>query len=279
VPDQSVDICGFRFFVDKLDSLGLSSSGIFEPETMAALGKLTKPGYRVLDIGANIGFFTAILSRLVGPKGRVYAIEPQKENFRLLKENTLNNGLENVDLYNVAVSESKGVASLFLSDWNGGMHRLYESVCCTEATESVTVVTVDSIVSNDKIDLIKIDIEGYEFFALKGAQKCLLRNPDICIVTEYCPLSAIEAGASPSSMLKYLESMNFRPMSLDGQLVSIDGLLEEAIRYEDYGSERLVLECSGKTNPQILEMAWEVARQLGCTRPILENLIFSRRGL
>ena len=273
---QSVEIDGFKLFIDELDSLGLVSTGVFEPETLAALERLTKPGFRVLDIGANIGFFSVHLSRLVGPEGLVLAIEPQQENFRLLEANIRINELKNVSSYKVAVGETEGTASLYLSDWNGGMHRLYESVCCTTAMESVPVTTVDLIVPDGKIDLIKIDIEGYEFYALKGAQKCLLRNPDIKIVTEYCALSAIEAGSSPLGMLQYLERMGFHASSLDGKPVDIEELKAESIKYENYGSERLVSECAGKTNPEILEIAVTAGAKLGCKRPVLENLLFSR---
>jgi FkbM family methyltransferase len=272
----SIEIDGFKYFTDELDSLGLASTGVFEPETLAALKKLTRPGFRVLDIGANIGFFTVQLSSMVGPAGSVLAIEPQKENFRLLEANVGINHLTNVRLYNVAVGDTEGTASLYLSDWNGGMHRLYASVCCTSAMESVPVTTVDLITANDKIDLIKIDIEGYEFFALKGAENCLQRNPDIKIITEYCALSAIEAGSSPLAMLQYLEGLGFHASSLEGIPVDLDALKAEAVKYEGYGYERLVAECSGKTNPEILEIAVAAGVMLGCKRPVLENLLFSR---
>ena len=211
-----VEFDGFKFFTDERDSLGLVSNGTFEPDTLAALKRLVQPGFRVLDIGANIGFFSVLLSKMVGPTGSVLAVEPQTENFRLLQENASVNHLTNLQLYNVAVGRSEGKASLYLSDWNGGMHRLYDSVCCTSETESVQLTTVDSIVANQKVDLIKIDIEGYEFFALEGAKNCLLQNPDIQIITEYCALTAMEAGSSPIAMLQYLDQFGFQPFSLEG---------------------------------------------------------------
>jgi FkbM family methyltransferase len=271
-----VEIDGFKYFTDEADSLGLVSNKIFEPETLSVLKKLTKPGFRVLDIGANIGFFTIQLSKMIGPEGFLIAIEPQKDNFQLLEKNVIANNLNNVRLCNVAVGKAEGIASLYLSDWNGGMHRLYESVCCTDELESVKLTTVDALVSNDRIDLIKIDIEGYEFFALEGAKKCLQQNKNIKIVAEYCALTSIEAGASPLAMLEYMESLGFSAYTLDGNLVDLENLKAEAIKYEEYGYRSLVSECSGKTNPEILEIAVSVAARLGCKRPVLENLLFSR---
>jgi FkbM family methyltransferase len=273
----SIEIDGFKYFTDAFDSLGLiSNKGVFEPETLAALKKLTQPGFRVLDIGANIGFFSVQLSKWVGAEGIVLAIEPQTENFRLLESNVRANHLTNVHLHHAAVGNRDGTASLFLSNWNGGMHRLYESVCCTSDTESVRITTVDSIVANQQIDLIKIDIEGYEFFALEGAKNCLQKNPHIKIISEYCALSAIEAGASPLAMLRYLEGLGFQAFSLDNIPVDLNVLKAEAVKYEDYGSQRLVSECLGKTNPEILDIAVAVGLRLGCKRPVLESLLFSR---
>lgn len=273
----NIDIDGFKFLTDKLDSLGLVANGAFEPETLAALKRLTQPGFTVLDVGANIGYFSVQLSKMVGPGGSVLAIEPQKDNFQLLQSNIAINHLTNVSAHNVAVGNAEGTASLYLSDWNGGMHRLYPSVCCTVDTEAVQLTTIDSIVANRPVDLIKIDIEGYELFALEGAKNCLLGNPRLQIITEYCAPTAIEAGASPLAMLQYLEELGFFPHSLEGAAISLDSLKTEAIKYQDYGYQRLVSECSGKTNPEILEIAVAISAKLGCERPVLENLLFYRR--
>jgi FkbM family methyltransferase len=273
---HTVALNGFDFVLDKIDSLGLASPSPFEPDTLQALEKLTKPGFRVLDIGANIGFFTAHLARLVGASGQVIAIEPNKENFALLRENVRRNHLTNAVLHNLAVGENDGNAALYLSDWNGGMHRMYESVCCTEAIETVQVSKVDNLVAGKKIDLIKIDIEGYEYFALKGARDCLIRNPHIKIVTEYCPASLMEAGASPLGFLEYLESLGLYPHALDSQALELPQLKDDAARYESYGHDRLVQQCAGKSNPEIIGIVTEIAATLGCRRPIIENLIFSQ---
>jgi len=276
VNNRNVEVNGFRLLIDQEDSLGLASGAIFEPDTLDALKRLTKTGDHVLDVGANIGYFTLVLASLVGPSGRVFAIEPQSENFRRLSENVHNNNLQNVSTSHIAVGESEGTSSLYLSNYNGGMHRLYKSVCCTDTSETVLVKTIDSIVQNTRISLIKIDIEGYEYFALKGASNCLANNPDINIVTEYCPASAIEAGASPLCFLEYLEQMQFKPATLYGEFVDLEELKDDARKYEGYGHERLIADCFGKDNTEILGIITSIANQIGCRRPILENLHFAR---
>ena len=145
-----IEIDGFRFLTDKLDSLGLKANGGFEPETLTALKRLTQPSFRVLDVGANIGYFSVQLSRMVGPGGSVLAIEPQEDNFQLLQSNIAVNHLINVSVHNVAVGNTEGTASLYLSDWNGGMHRLYPLVCSTVDTEAVHLATMDAIVANQR---------------------------------------------------------------------------------------------------------------------------------
>ena len=113
-------------------------------------------------------------------------------------------------------------------------------------------------------------------FALEGAKKCLIDNRGLQIITEYFAPTSIEAGASRMAMLQYLEGLGFFPHSLEGSPADLDTLKAEAVKYQDYGYQRLVSECAGKTNPEILEIAVAISAKLGCKRPVLENLLFSR---
>jgi len=81
----------------------------------------------VIDIGANIGYFTLLLSKQVGDKGKVFSFEVETENFKLLEKNVKENHIRNVMLENVAVSEKEGKIKLYLSNVQPGMHRFYSS--------------------------------------------------------------------------------------------------------------------------------------------------------
>ena len=267
---------GFKLRIDEMDSLGLGGGALFEPEVLAALRQWVRPGMTVVDIGANIGYFTVHLSRLVGAHGVVHAFEPEPVNFSILTENVDMNGLTNVRLHRAAVGKERGDASLHTSDFNGGMHRLYASVCCSGPSVNVPVLRLDDLLVGAKVDLIKIDIEGYEESALRGAENCLRENANLKIISEYCPASMLEAGGKPREFIDYLRGLGLMPRQMDGTAIDIAELVEDARKYEDFDHDSFLIDCKGKTNPQILEGVMNFAAKLGCIRPVIENLLFSR---
>lgn len=271
-----VNVDAFSFAIDAMDSLGLGQGHPFEPDILVALQRLVRRGDTVVDIGANIGYFTAHLARLVGAGGCVHAFEPDPANFALLAENMRANNLSPVQLHQAALGAQAGKATLHISEYNGGMHRLYESVCCTGPGLDVAVQTLDQLLAGSRIDLIKIDIEGYEPAALLGAQACLRANPALKIVSEYCPVSILEAGGQPSAMLNWLREQGFGPHQLNGVAADIHELLQDALRYEAYGQARFLAACQGLSNPEILNTVVRLSTELGCTRPVIENLLFMR---
>ncbi len=273
---RTVVVDEFRFAIDALDSLGLAQGHAFEPDILLALKRWVQPGATVVDIGANIGYFTAHMARLVGSAGTVHAFEPEPDNFELLIDNMHANGLLWVQAHQAAVGAQAGTAVLHTSDYNGGMHRLYDSVCCTGPAFAVPVLRLDQALADTRIDLIKIDIEGYEPAALLGAQTCLQSNAGLKIISEYCPASILEAGGKPGAFLSWLHAQGFSPHRLDGHIINIAELIQDAQRYETYGSERFVADCKGQNNPEILNTVVRLSAQLGCTRPVIENLLFMR---
>ena len=275
-PNRSLTVDGFTLTIDAIDSLGLGVGAAFEPEVLAALRRWVKAGDTVVDIGANIGYFTAHMARLVGDSGVVHAFEPEPGNHTLLVANMRANGLGQVQVHAAALGAQAGTATLYTSEYNGGMHRLYDSVCCTGQVVEVPVQRLDEVLADVRIDLIKIDVEGYEPAALQGAQGCLRANPALKIITEYCPASMLEAGGQPHEMLVALHAIGLRPHALEGREIDLEEMLRDAQRYQAYGRASFVAACQGKTNPQILEVIVALAAELGCTRPVIENLLFMR---
>ncbi|NCD23960.1 MAG: FkbM family methyltransferase, partial [Spartobacteria bacterium] len=240
-PARMVTVHGLPLAVDAADSLGLAASGgIFEPEETALIRHVVKPGQRVLDIGANIGYHTVLLAQLVGQTGQVTAVEPDPDNFRLLRRNRAALAHpDRVRLHRAALGREAGRADLHRAPGSGGMHRLYASVCCGPETTSVPVLRGDDL-NLAPLDFLKIDIEGYEPAALDGLDHTLAASPDLTILCEFSPLSLWEAGFVPRDFLQGMARRGFailgsdhgqwRPLDLSAMLDALDRLPGSDIR-------------------------------------------------
>lgn len=157
--------------------------GIYWEHVYEAVQDFTpRPGWAVLDLGANIGMYAVRVAKMVGDNGRVIAVEPHPRNYSLLLRNLSQNMLRNVLPHNAAVSDHEGTSLLFLS----GLSSLH-SLMKQSQTQSLAVrtVTVDKLVeeSGTEVNLIKIDVEGAELLVLKGAKRTLQR-PGVRFVIE-----------------------------------------------------------------------------------------------
>lgn len=229
-----VELDGHRILLDPTDGCRLS----YAPEKTHGFEKdfllqHIRPGDVVLDVGANIGYFTLLFARAVGPTGQVFAFEPDPSNARLLRCNLENNGYPNVTVCEVAISDHSGPARLYQSRTHGGTHRVYESAACGAAVE-IKATTLDEWYASyrGRVSLIKIDIEGSEPMAIRGGLRLLERNPQAALFTEFYPTALREAGAAPAEYLDQLGRLGFSIYHLDqkGQQVcraAIGCLLEQ----------------------------------------------------
>lgn len=188
---------------------GIERSGYYE-FLQEHLRPYIKEGDTVIDAGANIGYFTVMLSKLVGEKGTVHAFEPEAYNYNLLQYNIELNNCKNVITHNMALSDKESKGKLYISDECMGMHRMYESKYCSMDTQDVAVSTLDSIIGEQKISFIKLDVEGYEYKVLRGAEKLLGFNPKMRIWMEFVVEGVIEAGGDPQEVLKFLTDRGFK---------------------------------------------------------------------
>lgn len=165
--------------------------------------EVTKDDY-VMDIGANVGFMTTVLAGLAK---HVYAFEPEPNNYDKLMQNTKN--LKNVWSFDVAISDELGMKTFYLCPQDPGMNRLYNSKWC-KGGEQIEVIggTIDhfvyTFIPKDKISFIKMDIEGYEYHAIRGAIK-LLKRDHPTILMEFHPPSIEEAGDNPEDIYNLLK--------------------------------------------------------------------------
>jgi len=156
------------------------------------LSRLVRPGMRVVDVGANIGYYLLMFERFVGPAGSVVCIEPSPPNLEELERNVSANGLSNVMVHRVAVGGEEGTTGLrdgINSGVTDGEDGAYE----------VPLRTLDSLL-DEGVDFVKIDVEGYEAAVLQGAQQVLARDRPVLFV-EFHPHLVTRFGSSLEAVL------------------------------------------------------------------------------
>ena len=142
-----------------------------------------EPGDWVLDVGANVGHYTAKLSEVVGASGRVLAFEPMRETFELLSANVARLSLRNVTLFNVAASDCTRLAGMTIPRNDEDVENYYMAHLAEGiGTSSILCLAVDALGLAAKIKLAKVDVEGHEFTALKGMERIIARDRPILIV-------------------------------------------------------------------------------------------------
>lgn len=205
-----VEAQGHKMFLDSKDSLRLSIYGVHEPFETELVKKEIRDGDVVLDIGANIGYYTLIFAKLVGEKGNVFAFEPDPTNFALLKKNVEINGYQNVILVQKAVSNKTEKTRLYLSEDNKADHKIYDAHDGRQSIEIEAIRLDDYFKDYDgRIDFIKMDIEGAEASALQGALNLLKKNKNVKLVTEFWPSALKKSGAEPGEYLNLLIELGF----------------------------------------------------------------------
>ena len=149
----------------------------YEKGTTDLFRELLKPGMVVVDVGANVGYFSLLAAELVGSSGKVYAFEPEPGNHGVLQKNIEINSLSNIQVEEMAVSDNSGVADFFLSELDSGSHSLFgDAARGIRESVQVTTTTLDAFLEAEgwpNIDLVKIDVEGAEDLVFDGARNLL----------------------------------------------------------------------------------------------------------
>ena len=196
--------------------------GRFEPKETDWFVRLIEPGDTIVDVGANVGYYTLIGAKLVGEKGRVFAFEPDPESFALLERNVRMNGLTNVVLERKAVSSEAGSIRLYLAAANKGDHRIYQPTDEERAYVEVEAVTLDDYFADDsgRIDFTKIDTQGAEVVILRGMEKTLRENPELQMAVEYWPWGLSDFGFEDEQLVGIVNAAGFRIFDLAGNAAS-----------------------------------------------------------
>ena len=214
-----------RLTVDIRDGgtgMPLWTRGIYEtPLEKNFLESTLAPSHVFIDIGANIGYYTTLAAKCVGPSGRIVAIEPSPCNFSLLTRNIRRNNFKNVTPVQVALSDRPGKATLHLSKANWGDNRIGTGLSQLGEFESDTVEistdTLDNVLRRlriDRVDCIKMDVQGFEAYVLDGMLNTVARGIST-ISTEFWPPGIRAAGKDPALFLAKFKDLGFTAHIMD----------------------------------------------------------------
>jgi FkbM family methyltransferase len=188
-----------RWLYVKLQGLRMMGS-----DDRAFLSRYVHTGMTVLDIGANIGIYSMLLAELVGTQGKVLAFEPDPVLFEAAVTNSrLNRKDAVIKVHNLALGSRTGQATLYRSSYNSGDNRLSDSARHREPV-IVNIARGDDALSGAHIDLIKMDVQGWEAEVLRGLEQTLRSNPGLIVYFEYWPEGLRRAGETLSSPIEIL---------------------------------------------------------------------------
>lgn len=186
----------------------------YEPDVTKIFLNEIHEGDIVIDIGANIGYFTLLAARLVGEKGKVFAFEPEPNNYDLLLKNIEINNYKNVIPIQKAVSNENKTTKLFLRQ-DSSMNSLLEGFNANPSIGDISIdtVTIDNFFKDNplksKIKLIKMDIEGAEMQAILGMLDLIKENKELVIITEFNPSFIRKSGFEPQDFLSKINEFGF----------------------------------------------------------------------
>jgi FkbM family methyltransferase len=210
--EKIIDFGSFKILVITGRRISNVATGLlfkhqYEPATSGVFKKLLSPGDRVIDVGANIGYFSLLAASLVGDKGYVYAFEPELSNTLALKQNMELNKFKNIYIHQVAVSDKSGKAVFHVAIEDSG-----HSLVKTKEHSSSIVVDIDKLdnIIQGEVRLLKTDTEGNELSVLKGAESVIKRSGKICLIMEVF-FDVMDAGGyTINELWDYLESVGMK---------------------------------------------------------------------
>lgn len=225
------EVLGSKMYLDINDPgicRDLILRGIREDWGTEALRGLLHPGQTIVDIGANIGYYALLEAAMVGPAGKVYAIEPVPDNHALLRRNVELNGYRNIETYQFAVGDKSGLAQMHVSNLRN-WHSMTD-VHATGKVIDVEVRTLDAFLDGKLHPaIVRMDVEGYEHEILQGMVNTLTRDSGLTLYIEIHP--HIMGHAKTAAMLRFLADHGYDISRMAGrageEYHSIQTLLED----------------------------------------------------
>jgi len=215
VQRREVGVRAGTFLVDPVSNLGaeLIRTGEYEPPMTRRLATSLGAGMTFVDVGANEGYFTVVASSLVGTSGHVVSIEPQRRAVGILATNLRLNRCSNVDVVQAAVGDATGSLVIHLMpSVNTGASSASRPVRYPTRRERVRQAKLDDLLpslSVDTVDVMKIDVEGYESRVIDGARDLFRRGVVRHVALELHPRQLRTLGTTPRDVVFLMESLGF----------------------------------------------------------------------
>lgn len=199
----------------------LAFEGFWESWISIAMIRTVQPGWRCVDLGANAGYFTVLLAQLCGPGGHIWSVEPNPLLARLLRRTLQLNGLRWAELFEGVIADQEGNYELSIPDEAASS----ASIAARRGGEKLSVrgQSLDQLCGGERVDFIKIDVEGAEEMVWAGMQTVLDRNPHVTIFMEYNtrryrdPLGFLTAIQSKGFSLCFIDvDTAIKPITTEG---------------------------------------------------------------
>ena len=210
-----------KLFVNSNDPVitpSLFLNGTYEPFETKIFMNLIKENDILLDIGANIGYYSIIAASII-KKGKIYAFEPEPHNYDLLTRNIKINGYNNIIPVQKVVSNFNGKVKMYIDNKNTGSHSLsQENVANLKNYLEVNSIKLDDYlegINQRKVDIIKMDVQGAESQVIDGLTKTLHHNTSIKIIMEFWPKGLINMEITPIKFLQKIKTLGFKIAVLD----------------------------------------------------------------
>jgi FkbM family methyltransferase len=215
------------FLIDPISLLGiaLTTKGLHEEGMVKTLEKFLSRGSCFVDLGANEGYFTIIAARLCGEAGRVISIEPQQRLHAVIKENIRLNKSPNAALVGAAIGDKPGTAVMHLTaSTNTGGSGFERRSSYPLPTQEVSMMTLEQLLdaqSASSVDLMKVDIEGFEYEALLGSPKVFEQHRIKALALELHPAILSARGKDSADITGMLTRCGYRCEDTFGNTVWI----------------------------------------------------------
>lgn len=220
---ESIQVGPATLHLDLSDPVvsGALTLRVFEPSELAFFQKYCRGNMTLVDIGANVGLYSALALHQLDANGRIVAFEPHPQTFAFLQKNIAANQTApttcpRVDAMNMAAAPESGPQELRLNPENRGDNRLYQGTYQGKLEEWETLPIegrpVDDVLAElgiSEVNFVKIDIQGYEQKAISGFQKTLSCSQKVILMSEFWPKGLAEAGGSATEYLQMLKDVGF----------------------------------------------------------------------
>lgn len=213
---QSLQVDGMAFWVDPVSNFGQSLlvNGGYEPELTGMVRSVLHEGGTFVDVGANEGWFTVVAGRAVGPKGRVLALEPQSRLQEVIRRNCESNQIHNVTLFRTAVGSQTGTCPIYLTpDVNTGASGMQASTKYKLPTEETPISPLSVLFERagiDHVDCLKMDIEGFEWDVIHGAEEIFSNHRVRHICMEVHPTILRTRGFDVQNLISKMRKWGYR---------------------------------------------------------------------